>query len=117
MVIRHSCSIFTFFPLPVMCLFIQSLPQTLALYEAGHSTPVGTMDVTVHLTSHGDLLATEFSRQANSQNYDYKSLDEYMPANFECNKVCVIDECQKTCEDNDKQNTSEKGTNRLFTFF
>ncbi|VVC25883.1 Hypothetical protein CINCED_3A019592 [Cinara cedri] len=70
------------------------LNRTLALYETGHSTPVGTVELMIRMTSHGDLVTTEFSRIADSKKYNYKGLNTYVPINMSCKKSSLVDKCQ-----------------------
>lgn len=84
--------------------------QTIALYVTGRLKSVGCVDVSVRLTSHGDLLVTRFVRPPGSNNrYQYKGVNEYVPIENHsepenilmqkcCGKKCLNKyECVSTC--------------------
>lgn len=86
--------------------------QALALYENDRSNSVGVVEVIVRLTSHGDLLVTQFVWNVDSNKYQYKGVDEFVPTDV---KDCQDDgrhnrrRCRrrgrttnKTCYNNDR---------------
>lgn len=75
----------------------RSRSQVLSLYEYGCSRRVGTVDVLVRLTSHGDLLATAFFRNPGSSKYKYVGVNEYVPTNASAGKNCCEQELPNKC--------------------
>lgn len=86
--------------------------QALALYENDRPNSVGVVEVIVRLTSHGDLLVTQFVWNVDSNKYQYKGVDEFVPTDV---KDCQDDgrrnrrrsrrrgrTTNKTCYNNDK---------------
>lgn len=62
--------------------------QVLPLYKSGRTKPIGTLCVKVRLTSHGDLLVTQFEQIADG--YQYKDKTEYSPTNAKGSKSCLL---------------------------
>lgn len=95
------------------------MQQDLLLYESGRTKPVGTLEVIVRLTSHGNLLVTQFARDANSNNYEFTGLNQYVSTNAKVSKSCLNNtQCPKKCCNRRKiKQPTKTGIGNHFTMF
>ncbi|CAI6363535.1 unnamed protein product [Macrosiphum euphorbiae] len=77
----------------------RKLKKVLPLYDNGRQHPVGTVEVFVRLTSQGDLVVTHFNRAPDSDKYQYKAINEFVPtqSTMDCTERIMLNP-KKICK-------------------